>query len=188
MTQNKLNMNVLLSFNNMFKWRGPLDIKWNNLFGYPNRTWTLFLWLLSFFWFYNLISFFNLANILQVFNLKFAQNELVQNFPMLAHFIQLLLYAHNSIKFCFEVKLNSMPLQFPKNFENIFKNMIFFPKFVEFYHFTSILDVLHLQFTTQQVYQKRHPWVMRKFHTCFKCTTFVFKQYKFMEKKKLHNK
>jgi hypothetical protein len=34
-------MNVLLSFNDMFKWKGPLNIKWNNPFGYPDRTWTL---------------------------------------------------------------------------------------------------------------------------------------------------
>lgn len=45
---------------------------------------------------------------------------------MLVHFIQLLLHAHNSLKFCFEVKLNSMPLEFPNNFEDILKNMILF--------------------------------------------------------------
>ncbi len=33
-------MNVLLNFNDMFKWKGPLDIKWDNPFGYPNHTWT----------------------------------------------------------------------------------------------------------------------------------------------------
>jgi hypothetical protein len=33
-------MNVLLSFNDMFKWRGPLDIKWDNPFGYLDHTWT----------------------------------------------------------------------------------------------------------------------------------------------------
>jgi hypothetical protein len=27
--------------NDMFKWRSPLNIKWNNPFGYPNHTWTL---------------------------------------------------------------------------------------------------------------------------------------------------
>lgn len=83
-----------------------------------------FFSLLSFFRCYNFILFYNLANILQVFNLKFAQNELVQNFPMLAHFIQLLLHAHNSLMFCFEIKLNSMSLQFPNNFEDLLKNMI----------------------------------------------------------------
>jgi hypothetical protein len=34
-------MNVLLSFNDMFKWRGPLDIKRDNPFGYANHTWTI---------------------------------------------------------------------------------------------------------------------------------------------------
>jgi len=29
-------MNVLLSFNNMFKWRGLINIKWNSRFRYPN--------------------------------------------------------------------------------------------------------------------------------------------------------
>jgi len=119
-------MNVLLSFNDMFKWRGPLDIKWNNPFGYLDYIWTFFFSLLSFFWCYTFILFCNLANILQVFNLKFAQNELVQNFPTLAHFIQLLLHAHNSFKFCLEIKFNSMSLQFPNNFENLLKNMILF--------------------------------------------------------------
>jgi len=33
-------MNLLLSFNNMFKWKGPLDIKWDNPFGNLNYTWT----------------------------------------------------------------------------------------------------------------------------------------------------
>jgi len=28
-------MNVLLSFNNMFKWGGPLDIKWKTFFWVP---------------------------------------------------------------------------------------------------------------------------------------------------------
>jgi hypothetical protein len=116
----------------MFKWRGPLDIKWDNPFGYPNYTWTLFFSLLSFFWCYYFILFFNLANILQVFNLKFAQNELVQYFPTLAHFIQLVLHAHNSFEFFFEIKLNSMPLQFPNNFEDLLKNVIFFHTLLNF--------------------------------------------------------
>jgi hypothetical protein len=30
-------MNVLLSFNDMFKWRGPWNIKWDSPFGYPNH-------------------------------------------------------------------------------------------------------------------------------------------------------
>jgi hypothetical protein len=33
-------MNVALSFNNMFKWGGPMNIKWDDLFGYPNHTLT----------------------------------------------------------------------------------------------------------------------------------------------------
>jgi hypothetical protein len=33
-------MNVSLSFNNMFKWRGPMNIKWNSPFGYPNHALT----------------------------------------------------------------------------------------------------------------------------------------------------
>jgi len=30
-------MNVSLSYNNMFKWGGPLDIKGDGLFWYPNH-------------------------------------------------------------------------------------------------------------------------------------------------------
>jgi len=41
MKKKTFNMNVLLSFKNMFKWGGPLNIKWNNPFGYPNHIWTL---------------------------------------------------------------------------------------------------------------------------------------------------
>jgi hypothetical protein len=33
-------MNVLLKFNDMFKWGGPLDIKWDDPFGYLDHTWT----------------------------------------------------------------------------------------------------------------------------------------------------
>ncbi len=34
------NMNVLLNFNNMFKWGGSINIKWNSSFGYPNHVLT----------------------------------------------------------------------------------------------------------------------------------------------------
>jgi hypothetical protein len=34
-------MNVSLSFNNMFKLRGPVNIKWNSPFEYPNHAWPI---------------------------------------------------------------------------------------------------------------------------------------------------
>jgi len=36
-------MNVLLSLNNIFKWGGLVNIKWNNPFGYSNHVLTLLI-------------------------------------------------------------------------------------------------------------------------------------------------
>jgi hypothetical protein len=36
-------MNVLLSLNNIFKWGGLMNIKWDSLFGYSNHALTLLL-------------------------------------------------------------------------------------------------------------------------------------------------
>jgi hypothetical protein len=72
-------MNVLLNFNNIFKWGSLMNIKWDNPFWYPNHALThlerfWFFWRL-YFWMVNYLSFHNFSFALTYFLMQMAKPQ-----------------------------------------------------------------------------------------------------------------